>query len=516
MSTGRVVDWIGGSHRARLLLGVLLIAAILLFVDLGAKSMWIDEYNSVEIAARSSLGTVTQGVLEGFQRQPPGYFWLLHLWIQLAGTGDAAVRVLSALMGLGAVLLTFVLGRQLDHPDVGIAAAYLLAVSPTFVLYARMARYYLPTLLFGLLSCCLFLALTDSAFRHRPGLWILYILANVMLMLSSYVAGAVLLCQLATVPFRNREQRSQLRVWLAGLAISLMIVAAWFVYALPSIASYPLAPADLARGLSGYIIKLVYPLYSFAVGETLFPWRVPAILGGLTAAVLFLAGMGRLRHRGFALPFVLTGLFASLVLVVVSTVWFVVDVPFVNIPSRAIFALPFLSITLAAGIVALRARWLGWAGVALLTLCAAAGLSNYYQGLEFHNPIYAVPMRQVVAQVRAQCQPGDVIVSESDTGFAYYYRQADRPVPLWASDLALPALQTERPRRVWLVTFGRDATRGSTDQALQDWLWQEYNLAWEEGSVEQDPLYQTVKERLLHRPAYHYKLLVQRYEQGTP
>ncbi len=516
MSIGRVVNWMGGPRRAKILLGVLVISAILLFFDLGAKSMWIDEYNNVDIAARSSLNAVTQGVLEGFQRQPPGYFWLLHLWIQLVGTGDAAVRALSVLMGLGAVLLTFVLGRQLDEPDVGLVAAYLLAISPTLVLYARMARYYLPTLLFALLSCCLFLALTGPARRNRFWLWVLYILANVLLMLSSYVAGAVLLCQLVTIPFRSKAERTQIKLWLAGLIVSIALVAGWFVYAFPSIASYPLAPADLASGLPGYVVKLVYPLYSFAVGETLFPWRVPAILGGLAVLVLFLVGMGRLRHRGGALPLVVTGLFASLFLVVLSTVLFVVDVPFVNIPSRAIFALPFLSIAIAVGIAAVPARWLRWVCIVLLTICAVAGLSNYYRGLEFHNPIYAVPVREVVAQIRAECRAGDVIISEFDTGFGYYYRQADQPVPLWTSDTALPSLQNERPSRVWLVTFGRDATRSTTDEALQEWLWQEYQLAWEEGYVEQDPLYQRVKEKLLHRPAYRYKLVVQRYEQGSP
>jgi 4-amino-4-deoxy-L-arabinose transferase-like glycosyltransferase len=516
MSIGRMVKWIGGPHRAKLLLGVLVLSAILLFFDLGAKSMWIDEYNSVQIAAKANLYAVTQGVLEGFQRQPPAYFWLLHLWTRVVGTGDAAVRVLSVLMGLGAVLLTFVLGRQLDHPDVGLVASYLVVISPTFVLYARMARYYMPTLLFGLLSCCLFLALTDSPRSHRFWLCAAYILANVLLMLSSYVAGAVLLCQLATIPFRGKEQRSQLALWLTGLIISVAIVGAWFVYALPSIASYPLAPADLATGLSGYAVKLIYPLYSFAVGETLFPWRVPAILGGLTAFVLFLVGIARWRHRAVTLAFVLTGLFASLVLVVLSTIWFVVDVPFVNIPSRVIFALPFLSTSIAAGIAAVPTRWLKLVCIALLTVCAMAGLSNYYRGLEFHNPIYAVPMKEVVTEVRGECQAGDVIVSEFDTGFGYYYRQTDQPVPLWVSDTALALLQAQRPGRVWLITFGRDASRFTTDEQLQEWLQQEYHLAWERGYVEQDPLYRRVKEKLLHRPAYRYKLLVQRYEQGLP
>jgi hypothetical protein len=122
-------------------------------------------------------------------------------------------------------------------------------------------------------------------------------------------------------------------------------------------------------------------------------------------------------------------------------------------------------------------------------------------------------MREVVAHVLDQYQPGDVIADEPDTGFGYYYRQTDQPTPLWNSDEALARLQFLHPKRVWLITFGRDATRSTTNAALQDWLGANYHLASEEGYVEQDPTYRQVKEWLLHRPAYRYKLLVQVFAQ---
>lgn len=504
-----------GRRHTLALLAVLLLAAVLLFADLGSKSLWIDEYNNIAIARQPSLAAVTQGVLDGFQRQPPGYFWLLHLWLRLAGDGEAAARSLSVLMGLASLALLYLLGRDLLSADAGLLATYVLAISPAFVMYARMARYYLPTVLLGLLSCWLFLRLLHGRAGRVGRLgWLLYAATNTLLMLCSYVAGAIIVCQVVYALLAGRSLRSRIAPWLASLAVTAAIVGAWFIYALPYIAGYPLGAADFAAGAAGYLVKLVYPLYSFAVGETLFPWRLPALLGLLAMATLSLAGLWRLRRQPAALAFVLTGLAASIILVVIATTLFVVDVPFLNIPSRALFAAPFLYLLVAGGVLALRSRLLQLVALAALTVCAAAGLGNYYRNLEFHNPIYAVPLREIVAGVDAELQPGDVIVHEPDAGFSYYYRSEQSRVPLLDNATALPVLQADPPHRVWLITYGRDATRGVTNVALEDWLAQHCRLLEERGYVEQDATYQKVKEALLHRPAYRYKLVVRLYEYG--
>nr|MBC7244578.1 glycosyltransferase family 39 protein [Chloroflexota bacterium] len=516
MSTRSSIYRAEESRQRLLLLGILAVSTTLLFFNLGAKSMWIDEYNNVDIASAPDLGAVTQAVLRGFQRQPPLYFWLLHLWIRIAGTGDATVRVPSALMGLASVLLLFLLARQFNRSEAGLIAAYLLAISPTFVLYARMARYYLPTLLFSLLSCCLFWRLIyPRNKRGSLGLWAVYTLVNILLLLSSYVAGAALVCQLVLM-LQAGTHRLQFKRWLASIGMSGAIAMIWFVYALPYIRNYPLTAADYASGPSAYVIKLAYPFYSFAIGETLFPWRWPAIIGGLAVLSLMLYGIAQLRRQPTLLCFLVTGLAASIILVALSTIWFVVDVPFINIPSRAIFAAPFLYLLIAIGIEDLRSSRLKALSLAVLTLTAASGLVNYYHGNEFHNPIYAVPMREIVARVQREYQPGDVIVSEPDAGFGYYYRFGPQPAPVWYSDTALALLQDKQPERVWLITFGRDATRSVTNEELLEQLVQHYDLDWEEGYVEQDPIYRQLKERLLHRPAYRYKVVVQRYVRGKP
>ena len=131
------------------------------------------------------------------------------------------------------------------------------------------------------------------------------------------------------------------------------------------------------------------------------------------------------------LLFILTGLLASVLLVVLSTTVFVVDVPFLNIPSRAIFAAPFLYLLGCSGNPqpALAEAQAAWSGP-IEPGAPPVGLSNYYRGLEFHNPIYAVPTREIVAQVLSRYRPGDVIVTEPDTGFSYYCQRTETTGPL--------------------------------------------------------------------------------------
>ncbi|MEP7357121.1 MAG: hypothetical protein ABI847_07765, partial [Anaerolineales bacterium] len=139
------------------------------------------------------------------------------------------------------------------------------------------------------------------------------------------------------------------------------------------------------------------------------------------------------------------------------------------------------------------------------------------QGREFHNPIYAVPVRAAAARVRAVSQAGDLILAEDDTVFGYYY-QMD-PGPAAYQDAALngqppaPLLAAANPNRLWLVAYGRDHSAGAlqTPEFLA-WLADHYRPVELTGYGDTSPYYRALKERLLHRPAYVYKLTVTLYE----
>ena len=121
-----------GNDRSRLrrhvfLLLILLVAAGLRFAAIGRKSLWLDEVMSVRLAKMDSIGAVVKEVAS-YDVHPPLYPVLHHFWMKL-GEGDGFSRVPSAIFGVGAVFVMYLLGDRLLGRRAGLVAAGLLAVS---------------------------------------------------------------------------------------------------------------------------------------------------------------------------------------------------------------------------------------------------------------------------------------------------------------------------------------------------------------------------------------------------
>jgi mannosyltransferase len=82
----------------------------------------------------------------------PLYTVAMRPWIGLTGNSPFALRYSSLLVGLLAVPLTYVLGRRLFEPAVGLVGATLVAASPHLVWYSQEAKMYAVILTLGLLA----------------------------------------------------------------------------------------------------------------------------------------------------------------------------------------------------------------------------------------------------------------------------------------------------------------------------------------------------------------------------
>ena len=103
------------------------------------SELWLDEALTVHLAE------VPLGELSDVLRRdgaPPLYYVLLHAWMAVVGTGNEAVRWLSALFGVATLPLLHRAGRRLGGPVVGAGALVLLATSPFAIRYATEARMY--------------------------------------------------------------------------------------------------------------------------------------------------------------------------------------------------------------------------------------------------------------------------------------------------------------------------------------------------------------------------------------
>ncbi|HEX7168922.1 MAG TPA: glycosyltransferase family 39 protein [Acidimicrobiales bacterium] len=119
-------------------LGVLVAAGIALRIGT-TSALWLDETLSVNIATRP-LGDLFDALRE--DGAPPLYYLLLHGWTKAFGTGDMAVRLLSAVFSVATVAVLYRMGRRRGGSLVAVAALVLYATSPYAIRYATEARMY--------------------------------------------------------------------------------------------------------------------------------------------------------------------------------------------------------------------------------------------------------------------------------------------------------------------------------------------------------------------------------------
>ncbi len=123
---------------------------------------WLDEGISVGISSHS-LGEIPQLLRQ--DGAPPLYYVLLHGWMKLFGSSEAATHLLSVLFALASVPVAFWAGSSLFGRRAGWMAVALVAVNPFVAGFANETRMYTLVVLLGLVAtACL---LHGFVFRRR-------------------------------------------------------------------------------------------------------------------------------------------------------------------------------------------------------------------------------------------------------------------------------------------------------------------------------------------------------------
>jgi mannosyltransferase len=123
------------------LAALLLLASALRLPTLGAQSFWYDEAFTPVHVLHASLGATLHAVSQT-ENSPPLWYVLEWGFSRVLGTGEVALRLLSALAGIGTVAVAWGVGRELAGRRAALATALLVAVNPLFVWYSQEARVY--------------------------------------------------------------------------------------------------------------------------------------------------------------------------------------------------------------------------------------------------------------------------------------------------------------------------------------------------------------------------------------
>ncbi|MBV8954739.1 MAG: glycosyltransferase family 39 protein [Solirubrobacterales bacterium] len=348
-----------------------LLAAGLVFYELAARSLWLDEAATVSIA--SQHGAALWHAIAHDGGNLLGYYLLEHVLTGWFGHAPELIRLPSALATVGTVALSVLLARRLFDRRVAFASGVLVAMSLPLVFWGQDARGYALMVMF-IVASFLALARMLDAPRVSRYAWAAYAAALVLAIYMSFVAALVVPAQLLVVLVGRRRR-------LQAVASALAAVAALCV---------PIVVLAAARG-SGQLFWV--PVVDVKRIDEMLRWLVSAGLPpnvhrsssgtpllAITLLALVVPVVRLLRRPAWQPALLLSWLLVPLALALIESL---IGQP-VALARTSLVALPAVSLLLAWGLLSDDPRsralpiWLGWSVVAVLIALRALQLAPSY------------------------------------------------------------------------------------------------------------------------------------------
>ncbi len=270
-----------------ILIGLISIGVFLRFDHIAKQSLWVDEYWALYLATGRGnlifdmpLGQVIQSPPEvGFAGAPPWwhiwtglastphpplYHLALRFWVDLFGDGDLAARSMSAVFGIGCIVLIFDLVRQIQGDFSALIAAGIMAFSAPQIDFAQQARPYTMLVFIGLILCKS-VVLIDQRGLSRFRIALLGISAVFLALTHYFSLGAILAVGLyGLIRFDGRKRRIFVSTIIFGLLLAAIL---WGPIAWKNRHGYIVGPNFGSSGRS-LIAAAVDAPKQIVVGET--------------------------------------------------------------------------------------------------------------------------------------------------------------------------------------------------------------------------------------------------------
>lgn len=299
----------------------------------------------------------------------PFYFYLMHFWLELAGTSEWALRFPSLLFSVLSVLMIFLLGRDLANSSVGLISATLVAFLPEQVYFAQEARMYTLLLLLTI-SSTYALVLAEK----RPSAIWLHVLYAVLSIVGLYTHYIYLFCFAFQTLYIWIESISEglgkppMR-WLIVQGCVVSALMPWLFVALQQKQS---APKNIFWARATFSFEFILR----AILSKITRWiAIPEVrLGWLNVAVAYmLLALGVVSARANRKLFLLFGIWICLPIAAITAADLFLGTRAIGVPRYWITITPALYLLMALGLEKLwRLPELQKRGLRLALTCALA------------------------------------------------------------------------------------------------------------------------------------------------
>jgi Dolichyl-phosphate-mannose-protein mannosyltransferase len=282
----------GGRADRIVVLGLVLLAAILRFVNLPTRGTWDADQGHDMLVLRglvqlgalpllgppTSIGDFHHGVL---------YYYLLAPAAALTGADPIGVVAAIATAGVAAVAVTWWLARSIGGPVAGLVAGLLMAVSASAI--DESTFIWNPNLI--ALSASIALAAAWRAWTTRQSGWWIVAAAGVVVTMHCHVLGSALLPPVAGLLVADARRRrsspgeggrdggrsSVIQAGLIGLGLLVVSYVPLLVHELGSDWSEARAAAGFIAG-GGELSGVALPIRMLIVGWRVLAWPIAGLV----------------------------------------------------------------------------------------------------------------------------------------------------------------------------------------------------------------------------------------------
>lgn len=375
------------------------------------QSLWFDELYSMIIAnPENSYKTILQNIRTDFH--PPFYYLSLNTLFQILPYNDFSGRLISALIGIAGVFLTYILGNAIKDKRTGIVMAFLTSIFFFHIKYSQEVRMYILIFALSTLLTTIFINIIK-----RPKLinFFLYFLISALSIYTHYYAFFIILAHFSCMihlAYVKKVSKNQLKYFFSLLFLLSLAYLPW----IPHLFSTGNRHHFMLKPEIWYFAEYLYeytgkePLTTFAILIVIFTYFSRNLKEWIRK--------DRTQEKDKNLTFLI--IFYSLISVFIVTYLISYFKPVLNKHST-IVAIPFLIAILSLEIGKLKKTK---GNIVLILLL----LSNFIN-IAFINRYYVANskdnFKQITASIdnSAKLSSNSIVISQMASLYNYYFRQ---------------------------------------------------------------------------------------------
>jgi hypothetical protein len=331
------------------------------------EGLWYDEINTYFIAKQSFPFGILHTLIER-DLHFPLYYMLLHLWMNIFGESDIALRLLSVIFGVLTLPVAYFVGQELNGKKGGLLTLLLFGINSGLIFYSQEVRFY-SALVFFCTLIALFLIRVDKnpSKLNYAGL----IISNLLIIYTSTIGCVFVFIEMLIfmiyLIFIGKNLKSFFIANMILLILSIPIMPLLVIFysvkskLLFDYFDYYKFNIFLFSNIIDNIGGPLAPRYSFLTNKIL------SCLVSVSVFVFFLAIVKSITRRKIVLTLFLIGLIPFLLELILA-----IQGKFAFIYCHTIFSIPFFIIAASCGFFEFKKKFLA---KALLVIYLAINLS---------------------------------------------------------------------------------------------------------------------------------------------